>query len=94
MLSCTGNFKSKNKLMISKIHFIKRPMDVTNLNVILNVTVIWKYLESLTTENIYKQICCDQVLSYGNKVKTVMVNNSFNINKIKESLNSDGQQFL
>jgi hypothetical protein len=54
MLSCTGNFKSKNKLMISKIHFIKRPMDVTNLNVILNVTVIWKYLESLTTENIYK----------------------------------------
>jgi hypothetical protein len=29
-------------------------MDVTNLNVILNVTVIWKYLESLTTENIYK----------------------------------------
>jgi hypothetical protein len=27
-------------------------------------------------------------------VKTVMVNNSSNINKPKESLNSDGQQFL
>ena len=29
-----------------------------------------------------------------NKVWTVMVNNSFNINKTKECLNSDGQQFL
>ena len=29
-----------------------------------------------------------------NKVWTVMVNNSFNINKTKEYLNSDGQQFL
>ena len=28
------------------------------------------------------------------KVWTVMVNNSFNINKTKESLNSSGQQFL
>jgi hypothetical protein len=28
------------------------------------------------------------------KVLTVMVNNSSNINKPKESLNSDGQQFL
>jgi GTP-sensing pleiotropic transcriptional regulator CodY len=28
------------------------------------------------------------------KVWTVMVNNSFNINKTKESVNSDGQQFL
>ena len=27
------------------------------------------------------------------KVETVMVNNSSNINKAKESLNSDGQQF-
>jgi hypothetical protein len=27
------------------------------------------------------------------KVKTVMVNNSTNINKTKESLNIDGQQF-
>jgi hypothetical protein len=28
------------------------------------------------------------------KVETVMVNNSTNNNKTKESLNSDGQQFL
>ena len=28
------------------------------------------------------------------KVETVMVNNSTNINKTKESLSSDGQQFL
>jgi hypothetical protein len=33
-------------------------------------------------------------LSFVLKVWTVMVNNSSNINKPKESLNSDGQQFL